>query len=37
MNFLCNSAVLSRFHQIDTMSVRLHILLVDDVNKLVNM
>jgi hypothetical protein len=32
-----NSAVLSGFHQIDAMSFRLHILLVDVVNKLVNM
>jgi hypothetical protein len=35
--FSSNSAVLSRFHQIDAMSFRLRILLVDDVNKLVNM
>jgi hypothetical protein len=35
--FSSNSAVLSRFHQIDATSVRLHILLVDDANKLVNM
>jgi hypothetical protein len=35
--FSSNSAVLSSFHQIYAMSVRLHILLVDDVNKLVNM
>jgi hypothetical protein len=35
--FSSNSAVLSSFHQIDAMSFRLHILLVDDVNKLVNM
>jgi hypothetical protein len=35
--FSSNSAVLSGFHQIDAMSFRLHILLVDDVNKLLNM
>jgi hypothetical protein len=35
--FSSNSAVLSGFHRIDAMSFRLHILLVDDVNKLVNM
>jgi hypothetical protein len=35
--FSSNSAVLSSFHQIDAMSFRLHILLVDDVKKLVNM
>jgi hypothetical protein len=35
--FSSNSVVLSSFHQIDAMSVRLHILLVDDANKLVNM
>jgi hypothetical protein len=35
--FSINSAVLSGFHQIDAMSFRLHILLVDDVKKLVNM
>jgi hypothetical protein len=35
--FSSNSAVLSRFHQNDAMSVRLHILLVDDASKLVNM
>jgi hypothetical protein len=35
--FSSNSAVLSGFHQIDAMSFCLHILLVDDVNKLVNM
>jgi hypothetical protein len=32
-----NSAVLSSFHQINVMSFHLHILLVDDINKLVNM
>jgi hypothetical protein len=32
-----NSAVLSGFHQIDAMSFRLHIRLVNVVNKLVNM
>jgi hypothetical protein len=32
-----NSTVLSRVHQIDAMSVRLHILLVDNINKLANM
>jgi hypothetical protein len=32
-----NSTVLSIVHQIDAMSVRLHILLVDNVNKLANM
>jgi hypothetical protein len=35
--FSSNSAVLSGSHRIDAMSFRLHILLVDDVNKLVNM
>jgi hypothetical protein len=35
--FSSNSAVLSSFHRINAMSFRLHILLVDDVNKLVNM
>jgi hypothetical protein len=35
--FSSNSAVLSGFHQIGAMSFRLHILLVDVVNKLVNM
>jgi hypothetical protein len=28
---------LSSFHQINVMSFHLHILLVDDINKLVNM
>jgi hypothetical protein len=35
--FSSNSAVLSGFHQIDAMGFILHILLVDNVNKLVNM
>jgi hypothetical protein len=35
--FSSNAAVLSGFHQIDATSFRLHILLVVDVNKLVNM
>jgi hypothetical protein len=35
--FSSNSAVLSSFHQIDAMSFILHILLVDNVNKLANM
>jgi hypothetical protein len=35
--FSSNSSVLSRFHRIDAMSFVLHILLVDGVNKLVNM
>jgi hypothetical protein len=35
--FSNNSATLSGFHQIDAMSFVLHILLVDVVNKLVNM
>jgi hypothetical protein len=35
--FSSNSAVLSGFHQIDAMSFILHILLVDNVNKLANM
>jgi hypothetical protein len=35
--FSSNSAVLSSFHRINAMSLRLHILLVDDGNKLVNM
>jgi hypothetical protein len=32
-----NSAVISGFHQNDAMSFRWHIVLVDVVNKLVNM
>jgi hypothetical protein len=35
--FSNNSAVLSGFYQIDAMSFILHILLVDNVNKLANM
>jgi hypothetical protein len=35
--FSSNSTVLSGFHQIDAMSFILHILLVDNVSKLVNM
>jgi hypothetical protein len=35
--FSSNTAVLSGFHQIDAMSFVLHILLVDNVNKLANM
>jgi hypothetical protein len=35
--FSSNSAVLSGFHPIDAMSFILHILLVDNVNKLANM
>jgi hypothetical protein len=35
--FSSNSAVLSGFHQIDAMSFILHILLVNNVNKLANM
>jgi hypothetical protein len=35
--FFSNSAVLSGFHQIDAMSFILHILLLDNVNKLANM
>jgi hypothetical protein len=35
--FSSNSAVVSGFHQIDAMSFILHILLVDNVNKLANM
>jgi hypothetical protein len=35
--FSSNSSVLSGFHQIDAMSFILHILLVDNVNKLANM
>jgi hypothetical protein len=35
--FSSNTAVLSGFHQIGAMSFILHILLVDNVNKLVNM
>jgi hypothetical protein len=35
--FSSNSAVLSGFRQIDAMSFILHILLVDNVNKLANM
>jgi hypothetical protein len=36
-DFSSNSAVLSSFHRIDAMSFILHILLVDNVNKLANM
>jgi hypothetical protein len=35
--FSSNSAVLFGFHQIDAMSFIVHILLVDNVNKLANM
>jgi hypothetical protein len=35
--FSSNSAVLSGLHQIDAKSFILHILLVDNVNKLANM